>query len=57
MASGRRRHRRPFPDPGSPRDPAGGYFDGLAARRAAGLELTEAEIDEFARRHGQINVR
>ncbi|MGI8693371.1 MAG: hypothetical protein ACR2JK_10815 [Geodermatophilaceae bacterium] len=40
--------------PGIPREE---YFDGLAACRAAGLELTEAEIDEFARRHGQINVR
>lgn len=40
--------------PGAPREE---YFDGLAARRASGVEPTQAEIDEFARRHDQINIR
>ncbi len=33
------------------------YFDGVTARRAAGVEATDAERDAFARRFDQYNVR
>jgi quercetin dioxygenase-like cupin family protein len=40
--------------PGIPREE---YFTANAARRAAGIELTEAEQDAFAAEHDQYNVR
>ncbi len=40
--------------PGAPREE---YFSGLAELRAGGRVPSTAEIDDFARRHGQINIR
>ena len=40
--------------PGAPREE---YFDGMAELRAAGRQPSIEEIDEFARRYDQINIR